>query len=64
VLSSSIIRVWCSPLSTKYEFVDSLPDDFESHYTGGRDASAWPEFVPAPPDDPAQSGHEVRRLSK
>ena len=42
-------RIWCRPVSTRYEIVDKLPDDFESRFTGGRDASKWPSFVPQPP---------------
>lgn len=46
VQPESFIRVWTTPLGNKYEFVDSLPSDFESRFVGGRDPSEWPVFQP------------------
>jgi hypothetical protein len=40
------IRVWTTPLGNRYEFVDSLPANFESRFIGGRDPAQWPPFRP------------------
>jgi hypothetical protein len=40
------IRIWCSPVSTKYEVVGALPESFEEKFIGGRDPAQWPAFEP------------------
>jgi len=40
------IRIWCRPVSTQYERVEKLPDDFQNRFIGGRDPSQWPPFMP------------------
>ena len=42
----TFIRIWCSPISTKHEIVESLPADFDQRFIGGRDLTKWPPFVP------------------
>jgi hypothetical protein len=45
-----LIRLWCRPISTKYEIVEKLPDNFEVNFVRGRDPTKWPPFAPAPPN--------------
>jgi hypothetical protein len=39
-------RVWTTPLGNKYEHLESLPPDFRTRFTGGRDPLKWQAFEP------------------